>query len=41
MRGSSGQYVFVRNGTITAALQQLDYLITEGGVIKQQAADVF
>jgi hypothetical protein len=29
------------NGTITATLQQLDYLITEGAVIKQQAADVF
>jgi hypothetical protein len=29
------------NGTIAAPLQQLDYLITEGAVSKQQAADVF
>jgi hypothetical protein len=29
------------NGTVTATLQQLDYLITERALIKQQAADVF
>jgi len=31
----------LRNRTITATLQQLDYLITERAVIKQQAADIF